>query len=179
MSFEGYVQRICRHGHYDEIDVYAWDGKDTCRECGAKFAWSHTVDQTNDEGVPFPVRKISDAVVETCECCGRGGETAPAIYEIPNGDVEAAFLALARGVSPDTVLSSTNRAIPEARKLWAQHCAGKLASKMAEHIDKFVIEASLGLTVDEMKEDLSDVGVDVDRMVDECVRIVADMEAKQ
>jgi hypothetical protein len=53
MSFEGYVMKLCQHGHLLE-EGYDYSGSDhtaACEVCGAAWAWNFTVDETNDSGV--------------------------------------------------------------------------------------------------------------------------------
>jgi DNA-directed RNA polymerase subunit RPC12/RpoP len=81
MSFEGYNQVLCANGHLSEFDVYAELEK--CSYCGAKFIWSHIVDQTNDEGKRFKFKKISDDQYDVCLTCGTKKLITPAVYKIP------------------------------------------------------------------------------------------------
>jgi len=51
MSYEGFSQTICHRGHYNEKDCR--DEDETCPDCGAGFAWSNGVDETNFMDVGF------------------------------------------------------------------------------------------------------------------------------
>lgn len=53
MSYEGYEELLCGNGHYFAHDCYG-DAPETCPRCGAPWAYSHGVDQTNgyDEECP-------------------------------------------------------------------------------------------------------------------------------
>lgn len=59
MSFEGYVMKLCQHGHLLE-EGYDYSGSDhtpKCEVCGAPWVWCFTVDETNCSGVK-PVLKV-------------------------------------------------------------------------------------------------------------------------
>lgn len=45
MSYEGYTEWLCEHGHHLEADVWQDDPK-ACH-CGGALAYVHSVDQTN------------------------------------------------------------------------------------------------------------------------------------
>jgi len=89
MSYEGYDQVLCENGHYYTYDCWEfWEPNGwECPTCGAKAAWSNSVDITNgswemdddgetlfdEEGRPIRI----DGYVELevleecrCECCG-------------------------------------------------------------------------------------------------------------
>lgn len=88
MSFEGYIQRLCKNGHLEEIDVYDFESKDEkCDECGEEWVWQNTVDQTNGGDVGRVELEIeSPDVYETiCEHCGAQRLVAEETYKIPLG----------------------------------------------------------------------------------------------
>ena len=106
MSFEGYFQRLCKNGHYSELDVY--DPTDVPRErwkcdvCGEPLAWEKTVDQTNGTYCACPRGRAAEAEEHNpnfkCIYCGEDGRIdgyvelemeeqscleAPATFKIP------------------------------------------------------------------------------------------------
>lgn len=69
MSYEGYVQCICKKGHYFEQNAFE---KAKC-PCGAQTGWVNAVDQTNGNSygeIPMELLRrdylISPAQTETC-----------------------------------------------------------------------------------------------------------------
>lgn len=54
MSYEGYYQILCKHGHYSTVDCYDMceheDWK--CSKCGEKMAWWNSVNTTNGSFCP-------------------------------------------------------------------------------------------------------------------------------
>lgn len=77
MSFEGYYQKLCEKGHLTCVDVYGPED-DKCN-CGKKFVWENTVDQTNGENDGLVNLEIISQ--ESCDCCGHVKET---VYKIPD-----------------------------------------------------------------------------------------------
>jgi hypothetical protein len=63
-----------------DADVYSADDNDTCDRCGDQVAWSHLVDQTNDEGHPIKLEVLEK---RTCPCCNTALETT---FKRPNAD---------------------------------------------------------------------------------------------
>lgn len=58
MSYEGYVQKLCKNGHLWAEGCYD-DSCLPCEECGELPVWEHSVDCTNgvekdENGVPYP-----------------------------------------------------------------------------------------------------------------------------
>lgn len=50
MSYEGYVQVICKNGHLDHCpDDCLYDEDEPCEYCGAEIVWRNHVDDTNCE----------------------------------------------------------------------------------------------------------------------------------
>lgn len=49
MSFEGYIQKLCKNGHYWTADasIYSDDEDNICDVCGEKACWENLVDLTN------------------------------------------------------------------------------------------------------------------------------------
>lgn len=86
MSYEGYVQCLCKNGHLYTVD--AWEEDDVCPSCKAPRAWSNGVDQTNgDEDGHIDMKHflVKEAVVETCNM-GHGHITSEAVYRVPSKD---------------------------------------------------------------------------------------------
>ncbi len=85
MSYEGYVQHICTHGHRYDKDVY--EPEQTCH-CGSPSAWHNSVDLTNGDSYgrissqEFERFLREPAVVETCNL-GCQHITKEATYNIP------------------------------------------------------------------------------------------------
>lgn len=89
MSYEGYEQILCQNGHYNIADAFdLMDNSDyinwKCSECGAKMAWTHSVDTTNDEGDPAPLTVKTPAEICTCSCGHKHNKTEET-YHIPKG----------------------------------------------------------------------------------------------
>lgn len=66
MSYEGYIQRLCKNGHYREIDCY-FDDDAPCPECNAEIAWQHNVDTTNDAGNPIKLKVKRKRICKHCK----------------------------------------------------------------------------------------------------------------
>lgn len=73
MSYEGYVQCICKNGHYYEYNAYARDNDRVCYQCGTESAWTNAVSETNcDSYGQIPMKWLREqflkekAHVETC-----------------------------------------------------------------------------------------------------------------
>lgn len=74
MSYEGYVQNICKNGHYfSSSDSWGSEHDETC-ECGSAAAWKNSVDDTNGQSygeIPDGIlRKFymrTDDVVKVCD----------------------------------------------------------------------------------------------------------------
>jgi hypothetical protein len=49
MSYEGYTQHICKHGHRFDRDAY--DSNNICDFCGTKSVFENSVDETNCDSV--------------------------------------------------------------------------------------------------------------------------------
>ena len=82
MSYEGYVQYLCKVGHASETDCYEDDLK-VCR-CGSPIVWVNYVNTTNGS---FEGRKRIDGYVKlkvkqerSCDKCGTILET---VFVIP------------------------------------------------------------------------------------------------
>ena len=71
MSYEGYMQRLCKNGHSWDTDalaeMYREDGEENpnfCSVCNYPAIWENRVDQTNEEippgcvGGPIPLVRI-------------------------------------------------------------------------------------------------------------------------
>jgi predicted RNA-binding Zn-ribbon protein involved in translation (DUF1610 family) len=93
MSYQGYVQVLCKNGHYRKFDAYndptdffEWENKKpwTCPDCGEKMVWSNNVDQTNGEDFGYVELEIEhDAEEEECRSCGHVEVTEPVRFKIP------------------------------------------------------------------------------------------------
>lgn len=69
MSWEGFIQCWCRNGHHFSPDPYGYYDEYVCPKCGMKSVFTHTVNQTNCDGIYLePIRLYGD------------------IYEIPTED---------------------------------------------------------------------------------------------
>lgn len=85
MSYEGYDQVLCENGHYHTYDCWEfWKPKGWVCHCGAKAAWSNSVNVTNGS---FDGDERIDGYVELevkdqCKCptCGHVTER---VYKIP------------------------------------------------------------------------------------------------
>ena len=47
MSYEGYVEYLCKNGHYAAFDCYNDPDHGVCDYCHEPYEWRHSVDQTN------------------------------------------------------------------------------------------------------------------------------------
>ena len=98
MSFEGYHQYWCEHGHYhtrDAYDDYSGEEGFKCPYCDGKEAFCNLVDLTNGSyGYDENGRQIRiDGYIElelaesaptcTCDKCGHTHALGPAVYVIP------------------------------------------------------------------------------------------------
>jgi hypothetical protein len=88
MSYEGYVQCLCKNGHYDsEPDGVGFDFNPDnwfCTYCGEKLAWWNAVDLTNgDLDNAIELELISSQKNEICPCCQHEKLLNPAVYKIP------------------------------------------------------------------------------------------------
>jgi hypothetical protein len=107
MSYEGYVQYLCKNGHYWTVDAYD-DYESTCPDCCCPDCrerpyWENCVDETNGsycdcqngEGCEHCVDGRIDGYIEleedtpaeyeTCECCGATKTIKQRTYKIPQG----------------------------------------------------------------------------------------------
>jgi hypothetical protein len=77
MSFEGYIQALCEHGHLTNFDIYDFPifpefaDDPVCKSCGCKIVWKNTVDQTNsgNEGI---ITKFKVKTPEKTDRCNLG-----------------------------------------------------------------------------------------------------------
>jgi hypothetical protein len=79
MSYEGYVQVLCKAGHSHNLDCYTADEYTFAEErgsedilwkckCGQVAGWWHAVDTTNDDGSEYRVQLVvvTHSEVEQC-----------------------------------------------------------------------------------------------------------------
>ena len=87
MSYEGYVQALCKVGHYNTYDCYNRQSK--CCICLKSIAWENEVDETNcDSAGKIPLGKfkiIFKEKTETCKCCGHVKVVEHIRYAVPEG----------------------------------------------------------------------------------------------
>ncbi len=84
MSYEGYEMWLCAKGHLHYFDCHDTPIEKTWRcHCGAAYAWSCDIDQTNGPGEEPELKVAAPAVIETCACCGTSRRTAEETYVIP------------------------------------------------------------------------------------------------
>lgn len=91
MSYEGYVEVLCRNGHRRMFDC--WDDYDTSEwrcSCGEPSAWQRQVDVTNgtspDEPWSMPYPFVTKREAETAVCnLGHTHVLREIEYEIPTG----------------------------------------------------------------------------------------------
>lgn len=84
MSYEGYIQYLCKRRHYNSFDVY--DDPKRCEYCGEKMIWANGVDQTNgsyDEDGSRIDGYVELELLFPEEVVN--GEFHPAVYEVPKG----------------------------------------------------------------------------------------------
>lgn len=83
MSYEGYVQVLCRYGHLSLFDAYDdTPTSGTCAQCGAPYVWAHDVDETNGEGQPATLVCCEEAEYLRCNL-GEMHCIRAARYEMP------------------------------------------------------------------------------------------------
>ena len=94
MSYEGYVQYLCKNGHARTRDAYDdfERGEYKCDACGAGLAWENHVDLTNGSFDMDGKTRIDgfvelevDKPAEMCKCdkCGNEHIIKEATYKIP------------------------------------------------------------------------------------------------
>ena len=93
MSYEGRTEVLCVNGHYhvyDAYDAHVCDEDGTvgviewsCPVCDGTLAWTHEIDDTNGEGVEYPLTVKTPPKMTVCACCGHAKVLAPAEYHIP------------------------------------------------------------------------------------------------
>jgi hypothetical protein len=101
MSYEGYVQVLCKAGHSHSTDCYTADsysfdcsrsvgggqyGQDLelwkCPSCGRVAGWLNHVDTTNDDGHESRIQLTEVTPSESEQCSmGHHHETKPATYK--------------------------------------------------------------------------------------------------
>jgi hypothetical protein len=72
MSFEGFYQKWCSHGHYYEDDVYSGMNEEICPVCKTTWIVKNLVDDTNVDRENFIEPRVY--------CMDKGGEL---IYHVP------------------------------------------------------------------------------------------------
>jgi len=108
MSYEGYVQFLCKNGHAFDRDVYEVDAaeeKTACPVCKEPPIWCNNVDQTNGcmkaDGTPWDwegdtdhsecicgrvdLEVVAPEAICKCDRCGVTHQACPPIYKIPEG----------------------------------------------------------------------------------------------
>lgn len=112
MSYEGYDKVLCENGHvnhwnsHDEENPVGFYGSDEkrakcCPDCGGRFVWYCSVDQTNcdiDEKTglePGDVELVllEEAKFETCPCCNHSKLISEEVYQIPHPEKGCHILA--------------------------------------------------------------------------------------
>lgn len=90
MSYEGYVQYLCRNGHYFHLGYDYGEGPEpTCPHCKAPVAMENSVDTTNcdDYGIITPEvlesLVVTKAKVEVCPTCKHEKQIEPEVHRIP------------------------------------------------------------------------------------------------
>ena len=93
MSYEGYVQCVCKNGHFfSHPETYGGNSEVGCPTCDANPAFNNSVDETNGESTgyipPELFAKKFLITAEVSEVCNLGHShiTSPAIYRIPTND---------------------------------------------------------------------------------------------
>lgn len=86
MSFSGYYQLLCEHGHYFEMDAYKYElsGLVVCPICRHFVIWWNLVDTTNGKGCPVELEVLDREWKQTCPTCGHVGIIRHTRYRIPN-----------------------------------------------------------------------------------------------
>ena len=96
MSYEGYVEKLCKNGHVDSFDAYD-EPDDKCSTCDAPWAWTHRVDLTNGSDpndpstIMAPLEVDQESVWEECHCCGNKKLISERTYKIPTNIGEMLF----------------------------------------------------------------------------------------
>ena len=92
MSYEGYEQVLCEHGHLSIVDCYSWSHDEwRCeatvngKPCGAKCAFINSVDETNGEscGIIEEFEVAQEVATEVCPTCGHAKVVSHTRYKIP------------------------------------------------------------------------------------------------
>jgi len=93
MSYEGYLQLLCKNGHQWTLDCYEIDHielKDhKCPKCDEQAVWENMVDVTNgsfddnDNRIDGYIKlKVKKKISGVCSCCGKE-HVCEITYEIP------------------------------------------------------------------------------------------------
>ncbi len=92
MSYEGYVQCICKSGHYEEQPEPYGEELAPCCVCEADIAWANRVDQTNCDNygeIPFRVIHekflVCSAITQTCNL-GHKHVISEEVFRVPTQD---------------------------------------------------------------------------------------------
>ena len=91
MSFEGYYQFFCEHGHcYSGPAGMYYDDEDrSCPDCGTEPVIQNLVDDTNCNSYGIIPDFVLDTLLmrparsETCPTCSHCREVSPAVYRVP------------------------------------------------------------------------------------------------
>lgn len=88
MSYEGYVQFICKNGHYNK-QPEAHDGDQAPCHCGTGYVWENRVNDTNCDAfgvIPDHVMRmfiVTDEILEECNL-GHKHVMSEATYTAPS-----------------------------------------------------------------------------------------------
>jgi len=82
MSYKGYIEYLCSNGHRRVFDCYNEPLPDKRCNCGAKYVWLNIVDETNNEGTPYPLEIDIPEQGEKCNM-GHFHVTREITYKIP------------------------------------------------------------------------------------------------
>ena len=108
MSYEGYVEFVCKKGNlfsYDcyDVNIEMPEKNWKCPSCGEEMAWRRGVDQTNGiaYGDPHTLEAVKVGILKiktpahhcTCDKCGTKHVSAREVFEIPTKESEKAAIA--------------------------------------------------------------------------------------
>lgn len=86
MSYEGYTQNLCQHGHYfEEPENYGSGEPELCDICKGPPVWTNPVDDTNCDSygeIQMSEFLLKPAVLKECDL-KHLHEVEPSIYRIP------------------------------------------------------------------------------------------------
>lgn len=88
MSYEGYVQNLCKNGHHWEAEGGSYADPTVCPECTQPPEWVNPVNDTNCDSIgEIDMNQFLYKEAEYKKCdMGHLHQISPAVYRIPSLD---------------------------------------------------------------------------------------------